>query len=140
VVVFPRLARDGARHLHLRGLAVILVIGGVATALVAALPRLALAVVGGEQYAAVTGHLWWFAVLGSTLAGIQLLVTTALARRHAAAVWCLWGGAVAVVAGAGVTGGPFGLLALMMAVDVAVLLALVAVTARDEVVEQRVPV
>ena len=63
-----------------------------------ALPRLALVFVGGAAYAAVQPDLWLFAVLGTVIAMIQLLVQTALARAHRHAVWWIWG-ALATVRG-----------------------------------------
>lgn len=133
VVAFPRLARGGRDRLHLVGLVVVLALGAVGVALTAALPALALIFVGGAGYAEVTGQLWEFAALGAVLAGIQLLVTTALARRHTRAVWVLWA-ALAVLAGlATVTTTWSDLLDLVLVIDLAVLMALVVVTRKDHI-------
>ena len=82
VMAFPTLARrTGPRHLHLAGLELVLGIGLMAVAGTLVMPRLALAFVGGQAYAAAQWYLWLFAVLGTLIAMIQLLVQTALARR-----------------------------------------------------------
>lgn len=134
VVGYPAMARHGGNHhLHLWGLALVLLIGGIATAGVAIWQDAALAVVGGPLYAEVGRNLWLFAVVGTLLAAVQLLVYSSLAKLHHAAVGILWV-AVAVIAVAGfvVSTGPQ-LLAVVAAVDVLLLVVLVAVTRRDDV-------
>ena len=90
VVAFPRLARGGSTHVHRWGLALTLAIGGAISATVALVPAQALSLAGGSAYAPVTGRLWEFTTLGALLAGTQLLLTTALARRHLSSAWVLW--------------------------------------------------
>ncbi len=134
VVAFPAMARRGAhRHLHLWGLAGALAIGAVVVAGVALLPGLALQFVGGTEYAALSGRLWTFAALGTVLAGIQLLVYSALARRHRGAAWWLWGALALIAAGLVVVTTATGLLALVLAVDATLLVVLTLATRRDVV-------
>ena len=136
VVAFPRLARGGRDRLHLLGLAVVLGMGAVGVAMTALLPALALVFVGGAQYAQTSNRLWEFAALGAVLAGIQLLVTTALARRHTRAVWVLWL-AVAVLTGAALLATTWdALLHIVLGVDLVVLAALVLVTRKDHITGQ----
>jgi len=131
VVAFPRLARGGRRKLHLAGLAVVLGIGLVVVLGTVAFPGLALTLVGGASYAQTGQSLWEFAALGAVLAGIQLLVTTALARRHTRAAWVVWV-ALAFIAAAGLASDTWtALLHWVLAIDVLLLLALVALTWRD---------
>ena len=134
VLVFPAMARRGAhRHLHLWGLAGVLTIGAVIVAGVAVLPRLAVEFVGGDAYAALGGRLWAFAALGTVLAGIQLLVYSALARRHPGAVWYLWTALALIAAGLALVTTATGLLVLVLGVDTALLIALTLTTRGDAV-------
>ncbi len=134
VVAFPAMARRGAhRHLHLWGLAGVLTIGVVVVVGVALFPALALEFVGGGEYAALSDRLWAFALLGTVLAGIQLLVYSALARRHRGAVWWLWGALALIAAGLVAVTSAAQLLTVVLSVDAALLVALVLVTRHDEV-------
>ena len=134
VIAFPAMARRGAnRHLHLWGLAGVLAIGLVVMAGVALLPGLAVQFVGGGAYAALRDRLWAFAGLGAVLAGIQLLVYSALARRHHGAVWYLWTALAVIAAGLTVVTTAAQLLGLVLVVDTLLLVALTVVTRRDVV-------
>lgn len=91
IVLFPAMARSrGGRRTHLLGLGAILGLGVVAAMAVSLLSGLALAFVGGAAYAPVEASLPLFAVLGTVLAMVQLLVYSALAQRHPHAVVVLW--------------------------------------------------
>jgi O-antigen/teichoic acid export membrane protein len=134
VMAFPALSRRGGRrHLHHLGLLLVLAIGLVAVAGVLLLPGLALAFVGGPAYAQVQPYLWLFAVLGTLGAMLQLLVQTALARRHRWAVAWVWLALGSVVAAAPFVGSGRQLLLVVLTVAVALLAALVVVTWSDEV-------
>lgn len=109
VVVFPDLARATGNRERLRAVALVGGFGVVAVAATAVLPRVALILVGGEQYAEITSRLWLFALAGSILAVVHLLVFDALARHAHGVVVMLWIAVAAVVAGAyglgvGITG------------------------------------
>lgn len=133
VLLFPRLARGGSTHLHLWGLAAVLVLGGVVVALTAAMPSVVLAFVGGAEYAPVRSWLWLFAAVGALLAGIHVLVMTAIARQHLRALWGVWVG-LAVVALAGVLTSHWqDLLVVVACVHAGVLVALVGATRKDVV-------
>lgn len=97
VVVFPDLARDETRRA--RGLAVLAVaaLGSLAVLATAALPQVALVLVGGPQYAEIADRLWLFALAGSCLAVVHLLVFDALARHAHGVVVLVWLGAASVV-------------------------------------------
>lgn len=98
VVLFPDLARSSGSRARSRAA---LIVGGFGLCAVlgtALLPQLALILVGGDQYAEVSSRLWMFALAGSTLAVVHLLVFDALARQAHGVVVMLWGASVAVLA------------------------------------------
>jgi O-antigen/teichoic acid export membrane protein len=97
VVLFPDLARSGDDRARLRAVTIVTGLGAAAVAATAALPQVAQILVGGDKYAEVTGRLWLFALSGSALAIVHLLVFDALARRAHGIVVMVWG-SVAVVA------------------------------------------
>lgn len=136
IVLFPAMARsNGGRRTHVLGLGAILGLGVVAASAVLALSGLALAFVGGAAYAPVRGALPLFAVLGTVLAMVQLLVYSALAQRHPRAVVSLWLALAATVALTPLVGTATGLLAVKLGVDVVLLVVLavhlLVVTRRD---------
>ncbi len=136
VVAFPAMSRRGAnRHLHLWGLAGVLAIGAVVVAGVALLPHVAVEFVGGGEYAALAGRLWAFAALGTVLAGIQLLVYSALARMHRSAVWYIWAALAVIASGLVLVTTSGQLLVVVLTVDTTLLVVLTLVT-RGDVVER----
>lgn len=82
VVAFPEMSSENSRR-HALTRSLMLVAGlGVATTLGTwLLSDLALIFVGGEQFAEIGGRLWAFAVIGTLLSLLQLLVYFVLARR-----------------------------------------------------------
>lgn len=90
VVFFPSLARDSSHRTRLRGAGLVALLGLAVVAGAAILPELALILVGGEQYREIVGDLWLFAVSGTFLAIVYLLVFDALARRSTGAAVLLW--------------------------------------------------
>jgi O-antigen/teichoic acid export membrane protein len=125
VVVFPRLARATTHHARLRAVSLVAGLGAVAVAATAALPWLALILVGGDEYDEITHRLWLFAIAGSALAIVHLLVFDALARHAHGIVVMTWIAVIAVPASAygldvGITG-----LVLTVAVVASVLAAVV---------------
>jgi len=137
VIAFPAMARHGADHrLHLWGLGVVVAVGGVVALTAAALPGIAVVFVGGHAYAEVAGSLWAFAAVGTVLAAVQLLVYSALARRHQRSIGLLWVALAAISAGSLLVHTGSGLLTLVCAVDVSLLAALVVITRRDDVTQR----
>ena len=63
------------------------------------LSGLALVFVGGSEYAEIESQLWLFAVLGTLLAMLQLLVYSVLARQGQRSVYLVWAALVALVVG-----------------------------------------
>lgn len=99
VIAFPSMASQarGGRT-YLTGLATVGAVGAVAVVGATVLSGLALVFVGGAEYAEVEGRLWLFAVLGSLMAMLQVMVYEVVARQYGAPVYVLWAGLVAVVA------------------------------------------
>lgn len=132
VVVFPRLARATTDHARLRAVALVAGFGVLAVTATAVLPRLALILVGGDQYAEISGRLWLFALAGSALAVVHLLVFEALARNAHGVVVLVWVAVVAVLVSAYVLGvGMTGLVLTIAAVGVALAAAVHLVPIRD---------
>ena len=99
VVAFPSMSSQSQQRQVLLGSLGVVAAIGVACALgAAALSGLALVFVGGHEYAAVQSRLWLFAVLGTLLSMLQLLVYSVLARQTRYAVYAIWVAFLAVVA------------------------------------------
>jgi O-antigen/teichoic acid export membrane protein len=129
VVLFPDLARATTHHARLRAVSIVAGFGTLAVLATAALPRVALILVGGNKYDEITGRLWLFAIAGSLLAIVHLLVFDALARHAHGIVVMIWIAVAAVLAsayglGVGITG-----LVLTIALVAAALAAVVFVFA-----------
>ena len=76
--------------MNLVALALVAAIGLVTVAGVALLPELALAFVGGPEYAEISNRLWVFALLGTVLAMLQVMVYNVVARQRQYAVFIIW--------------------------------------------------
>jgi O-antigen/teichoic acid export membrane protein len=131
VVAFPELSTESRRRAALlRSLGLVGAIGAVGVGGAALLPGLATVFVGGGAYAEVSGHLWIFALLGTVLAMLQLLVYAVLARLGRRPVLLVWA-AVVVLVGLGLTTSSVsGLLVVVLTVDAVLLAALVATDVR----------
>ena len=96
----------------------------MATLATALLPGLALVFVGGAEYDDVRSQLWIFAVLGTVLACLMMVVYGLIARGGSRAVYLTWIGLVAIVGlGLSVDTIP-GLLSVVLGVDTALVLVL----------------
>ena len=109
VVLFPDLARATSHHARLRAVSLVAVFGALTVAGTTVLPGLALVLVGGDEYADVRSRLWLFALAGSLLAIVYVLVFDALARHEHGILVMIWGAVAAVIVAAyglevGITG------------------------------------
>jgi O-antigen/teichoic acid export membrane protein len=109
VVLFPDLARATSHHPRLRATSLVALLGGLTVVGALALPQLALVLVGGPEYAEVRDRLWLFALAGSLLAIVYVLVFDALARHAHGVLVMIWAAVAAVLASAyglqvGITG------------------------------------
>ncbi len=135
VVVFPSLTDAAARRrLFLPALGAVLGIGVVTTVGVAVLPGLAVVFVGGQEYADLRGLLALFAVLGTVLAMLQLIVYQVLAQRSHRRILWIWAAVVALLPLAAARDAVAGLVAVVTAVDVVLLAVLVVLIRRHDVV------
>src|SRR3546814_15958038 len=55
--------------------------------------------VGGKDYSEIESRLWLFAILGTALSMLQLLVYSVLARQGQRSSYLVWAALVALVAG-----------------------------------------
>lgn len=128
IVMFPSLATaHERRRAVVRGTGAILALGAACTLGVAVLAGFAADLLRSEKLAAVAGHLWLFAVLGTLLSMIQLLVYATLARQGRFSIALVWLALVACVAVGSTTSTPTGLLTVMISTS-AVLAGLLVVT------------
>ena len=94
------------------------------------LHSLALVFVGGSAYAEVADRLWLFALLGTILSMLQLLVYAVLARSGRRPVLLVWAAFVVVLLVGLTTSSVTGLLTLVLACDTTLLVALLLTDAR----------
>jgi O-antigen/teichoic acid export membrane protein len=91
VYAFPSMSKEETnRRTLLLAMGLSATLGAVAVLGVLLLPDFALLFVGGQDFEAIKGDLWKFAIVGTLLAMVQLLVYSALARRQGRAVIMIW--------------------------------------------------
>ena len=131
VVAFPSMSAAGARFaMTLKALAVVLVIGATAVLGAWLFSELAVAFIGGSAYAELTGTIWAFAVIGTLLAMVQLLVYNVVAQQNKGSVLVLWTGLAVLFALAPTVTSVSYLLTAVVIVETALLVLLVALGAR----------
>jgi O-antigen/teichoic acid export membrane protein len=144
VVAFPSMSTAGARRLALvRSLAIVALLGAACTAGAWVLSDLALVFVGGSEYAEIESRLWVFAVLGTVLAMLQLLVYSVLARRGTRSTYLVWAAVVLLLGLALQVSTLDALLRTVLVVDTALLAVLTGVSfwrLREPVPEPETPV
>lgn len=125
VVAFPSLATTAERGATLaKGVTAITVLGLAGTGACALFPGLALVFIGGDEFAEITDQLWLFALLGTVLAVVQLLVYSVLARQGRRSGLLVWAALVAMLwVGAGADS-VTGLVSRVIAVDASLLVLL----------------
>jgi O-antigen/teichoic acid export membrane protein len=130
VIAFPSMSTAAERRRALlRSLTLVALLGVFCTAGVLVLHRLALIVIGGTAYVGVESKLWLFAVLGTLLSMLQLLVYAVLARQGRRSTYVVWLAVVAlVVVALSTVGSLTGLLVLVTAIDGALLTLLLGLS------------
>ena len=91
VTAFPAMSTPGERRRALvRSLAMVLALGVVCTLGALLLSDVAMIFIGGAEYADVEDRIWLFAILGTLLAMLQLLVYAVLARQGGRSTALFW--------------------------------------------------
>lgn len=143
VIAFPAMstARERRRAL-LRGLTLVIGLGLCAVVGSVVLSDVAMLFVGGDDYAEIEDRLWLFAVLGTALAALQLLVYSVLARQSRRSAFVMWAGLGALLLLTPAVDSIDRLLLVVVAVDAALLLVLLALSLwrmRHDLVEAKSP-
>ncbi len=98
VISFPTLSGTTGRRRALGlSLALVATLGALATTITWLLPQLALVFVGGSAFAPIQDQLWLFALIGTALSMLQLLLFSELARQGRRTTWFLGGALVLMV-------------------------------------------
>ncbi len=98
VIAFPSMSSQNAgRRMHLLSLSLVLAIGAVTVVGIAVLSSIAVVFIGGSEYADLQGRLWAFALIGTLLAMLQLLIYNIVARQRQRAVLLVWGALATLV-------------------------------------------
>ena len=144
VVAFPSMSTGAERRRALTlSLALISGLGLMGAVASWLLSGIALRFVGGQQYAEVQDQLWLFAVLGTLLSMIQLLVYSVLARQGRVATYAVWLALFAMLGLGSAADSLSGLVAVVIAVDAVLLAVLLAVSVvvlrRESLVGSLVP-
>ncbi len=130
VIAFPSMStsRNPARAL-VGSMALVGGLGAACVLATAVLPDLVLVFAGGREYDEVSGLLWVFALLGTCMAILQLLVYSVLARQGTLSMVLVWV-ALLVVVGVATTmvSTVSGLLAVVLTVELVLLVVLLAIS------------
>ncbi len=129
VLAFPAMASASERRRALtRSLSLVAGLGAVAILGALVLSSLAMIFVGGDDYSEIQSKLWLFAILGTALSMLQLLVYSVLARQGQRSIYLVWA-ALVVLVGLGMTVSSLeGLLAVVVATDAVLLAVLFALS------------
>jgi O-antigen/teichoic acid export membrane protein len=103
VIAFPSMSTRGAsRRTLAKALVVAMLLGLCGLVGTLLLPDLALVFVGGADFDGIKDRLWMFAIIGTLLSMIQLLLYSVLARQQLRSVLMIWT-ALGVLLGVGTT-------------------------------------
>lgn len=129
VLAFPAMATASERRAALtRSLSLVAVLGVIATLGALLLSGLAMVFVGGNEYSEIQDGLWLFAILGTALAMLQLLVYSVLARQGQRSIYFVWLALVALVGLGSTVSTLEGLLTVVVATDVVLFVVLFALS------------
>lgn len=132
VVAFPAMSTAGERRRALiRSLVLVGGLGAVATVGALVMRNLALVFVGGDDYREIAPTLWVFAVLGTALSMLQLLVYSALARQGRRSVYLVWAAFLVVVVVGYFVGSLHALITLVLITDLTLFAVLLGLSLRS---------
>jgi O-antigen/teichoic acid export membrane protein len=132
IVAFPSMASGENPRAFTMALGAVVALGALATAATAVLPGLALIFVGGSEYHDVRSRLWIFAVLGTLLACLMMIVYALLARGGQRSVYLTWLGLVAIVAFGLTVQTVAGMLTVVISVDAVLVVVLLVAHERSK--------
>jgi O-antigen/teichoic acid export membrane protein len=128
VYAFPSLSTEStSRRTLLLALSLSAGLGMIGVLATLVFPDLALLFVGGDDFEAIADNIWKFAIVGTMLAMIQLLVYSALARRQGRAVILIWTSLALLVVGALAVNAAPALVLVVVVIDGTLFLALLGV-------------
>ncbi|MGH3349250.1 MAG: lipopolysaccharide biosynthesis protein [Nocardioides sp.] len=129
IIAFPSMSAEASRRSALlKSLALVGGLGVCAIAGASLLSWLAMIFIGGPDYAEIEGLLWVFAILGTLLSVLQLLVYSVLARRSRLSAYLLWIAVGAAIALGAAQTTAEGLVWAVLSVDATLVAVLLAVT------------
>ncbi len=129
IIAFPTMSSEGQRARALvRSLTLVLGLGLVSVLGSYLLSGLALTFIGGAEYAEIQDLLWAFALLGTLLSLVQMLVYGFVAHQARRAVYVMWAALLVLLAAASQVSTVTGLLVVVAGVDIMVLLTLLTLT------------
>jgi O-antigen/teichoic acid export membrane protein len=124
VLAFPTMAIGRRAGALLRGIGFIGVVGGLGVLACWLLPELALVFIGGDQFRGIRDQLWSFALLGTVLAALQLLVYAVLSQERRTGSVVLWVGLGAMLVVGSTADSAGGLVGRVTGVDAVLLVVL----------------
>lgn len=131
IIAFPSMSTQGDRRDALtNSIGLVVALGVVSTLAAWLLSGLALVFIGGPAYAAIQGQLWLFAILGTLLSVIQLLVYSVVARQSKRSVYLIWAALLVLLVAARRADDATSMVLSVAAVDVVLLLALLVTSLR----------
>ena len=129
VVAFPAMSTvQERRRALLRSLAMVLGLGAFCTLCAWVLSDVAMIFIGGDEYSDVQDRLWLFAILGTLLAMLQLLVYAVLARQGGRSTIVFWVALAALATAGSAVTTLNGLISVVATIDGIVLVVLVAIS------------
>lgn len=131
VIAFPDMATPEGRHRTLvRSMLLVGALGLLFIVAAQVLSGVAMVFVGGSDFGEVEELLWLFAVLGTLLALLQLLVYAVLARQARRSVLVVWGALLMIVVLGLRTDSVSGLVGVVVGVDAVLLVVLTLASLR----------
>lgn len=129
VVAFPSMSTASERKRALtRSLGLVLAAGVCGVLGAWLLADVAMVFIGGSEYSDVESKLWLFAILGTLLSMLQLLVYSVLARQGTRSAYLVWAAVAAVLVAGLYQDSLVGLLGTVVAIDAALFVALLSLT------------
>ncbi len=129
VVAFPAMSTTHERRRALTlSLALVSVLGAAVTLGAWLLSSLALVFAGGSKFADIEGRLWQFAILGTLLAMLQLVVYSVIARQGQRSIYIVWAALLSLIGGGLLMHSLTSLLLWVTVVDAGLLVVLVGIS------------